>query len=157
MSNLLCSPIYMLKWLWSNIFFLKIHHSVSVYFLASTWGVCVLQLCAAGRSQTLPVWCCLLIGPRPTTRGKTASGVSMWKRTRGSCLTSKCKRVHPGVRLEITQTGQGRRSGWPRDVKHSISWHKCTHSQFLSHLFSQSHRHATARTWGRLSVVAVAN
>lgn len=66
----------------------------------------MLQLCAAGRSQTLLVLCCLLIGPRLTTRGRTASGVSMWKRTSGSCLTSKCKRLHPGVRLEITQGGQ---------------------------------------------------
>lgn len=63
----------------------------------------LLQLCAAGRSQTRPVLCCLLIGPRPTTRGRTASGAFTWKRTRGSCLTSKCKRLHPGVGAGRTQ------------------------------------------------------
>lgn len=73
------------------------------------WSVCVLQPCAAGRSLTLLALCCLLIGPRPTTRDRIASGASMWKRTRGSCLTSKCKRLHLGemtskVRGEIRLT-----------------------------------------------------
>lgn len=63
----------------------------------------MLQLCAAGKSQTRLVWCCLLIGLRPTTRGRTASGASMWKRTKGLCLTSKCKRRHSG---DITQWDQ---------------------------------------------------
>lgn len=87
-----------------HLTFLYLQIFYNLFFSACT--VCVLQLCAAGRSQTLLVSCCLLIGPRLTTRGRTASGVSMWKRTSGSCLTSKCKRLHPGVRLEITQGGQ---------------------------------------------------
>lgn len=83
---------------WRIILFLSTSFSrmqiLHLCLLVWSWGVCVLQLCAAGKSQTRLVWCCLLIGLRPMTRGKTASGASMWKRTRGSCLTSKCKRLH---------------------------------------------------------------
>lgn len=86
-----------------NVLCFEICYNAYICFSVSPWGVFALQLFAAERSQTPPVWCCLLIGLRLMTRGRTASGVSMWKRTRGSCLTSKCKRLHSGVRLEITQ------------------------------------------------------
>lgn len=94
------------------------------------WGVCVLQLCAVEKSQTRLVWCCPLIGQRPTTRGRTASGASMWKRTRGSCLTSKCKRLHSG---DITQRGQKWGQTHHKTVKTSPP---DRNSLFLTHSYS---------------------
>lgn len=121
---------------------------------------CVLQPCAAGRSPTPPAWCCLPIGPRPTTRGRTASGASTWKRTRGSCSTSKCKRLHSGCKTRSCTERSDRRSDWPRDVKHFhllTRKHK-THSRVsFSYFLSLAQTHHYTRTQGRVSAVALTN
>lgn len=111
----------------------------------------MLQLCAAGRSRTLRAWCCLLIGPRPMTRARTASGVSMWKRTRGSCLTSKCKRLHSGVRLDIRRGGQ---RGGQIDLKMLNTLQTQTHALSVSfssftHIDTRRHAHGEEFLWSQ--------
>lgn len=132
----------------------------------STRGVCLvfsflfaLQLCAAGRSQTLLAWCSLLIGLRPMTRGRTASGASMWKRTRGSCLTSKCKR-----RLFRCKTEKSHREvgggACQTDLQLAVRPEHTpgTHPRGFLSIYSLSHTDKPRRAHGgSVSVVAAAN
>lgn len=99
------------KLIWHDIQFSVWHqlrYSCIFFCFFKALSALVLQLFAAARWPTLPAWCCLLIGPRPTTRGRTASGASTWKRTSGSCSIFKCKALHPGVRVgKLTHWGLG--------------------------------------------------
>lgn len=69
----------------------------------------------------------------------------MWKRTRGSCLTSKCKRLHSGVRVRY-HTGRSRERRSHNEMwKTLVSGHKPARSpssSTLSYFLSLTLRHA---------------
>lgn len=142
-----------------------INYGIHAFFFCffKALSALVLQLFAAARWPTLPAWCCLLIGPRPTTRGRTASGASTWKRTSGSCSIFKCKALHPGVRVgKLTHRGL-------RGHADLATWNAASLYKSACHLFrftfsphrppppTHSHRHTMTGTWECDSVVAVAN
>lgn len=66
------------------------------------------------------------------TRGRTASGASMWKKTRGSCLTSKCKRGRSGLNLKITWGGGERWGQIDLEMLNTESPGRNTHTHTVS-------------------------
>lgn len=77
-----------------EVYFTLLYMGAHVSNLSVCWcmGLCfvLFQRCVVGRSLIPPEWCCLQTGLKLMIKARTAFGGSMWRRTSGSCWTSKC-------------------------------------------------------------------